>query len=158
MQSADYRQFCQLCQEGGVLDPLEICKTWLDRRNQRRLDELDEERSRAIGAQRERLGELLSLREPGDDPEALHTQVNAVQLALTLTLPPTLLVTLTLTLPPTLLLTLTLTTNSGQRGAARDARKATPNLNPLPLIPTPNLYPYPHPSPLPLPLTPTPNP
>ena len=53
MQSADYRQFCQLCQEGGVLDPLEICKTWLDRRNQRRLDELDEERSRAIGAQRD---------------------------------------------------------------------------------------------------------
>jgi len=81
MQSADYLQFRQLCQEGGVLDPLEICRTWLDRRSKRRLDELGEEHSKAIGAQRDRLGELLSLREPGDDPEALHTQVNAVQLA-----------------------------------------------------------------------------
>jgi len=82
MQSADFRAFCSLCQEqGAAQDPFEICATFIGHRSKRRLEELDAQHRKAIGAQRDRLGELLSLREPGDDPEALHTQVNAVQLA-----------------------------------------------------------------------------
>ena len=110
MQSADFRAFCSLCQEqGAAQDPFEICATFIGHRSKRRLEELDAQHRKAIGAQRDRLGELLSLREPGDDPEALHTQVNAARQTLTLALPH--------------ILTLTLTPHPGQRGAARDARQ-----------------------------------
>ena len=160
MQSADYLQFYQLCQAQGLgLDTYAICRSFVDRRGQKRIDALsgehqqvveptrtrnpqpvtlpltptptpspssNPEHEQAVEAQRFKLGELLSLREPGDDPEAnLDPNPNPNLLPLPLTLILTLTrrrprgaahagprsadLTLTLTRLLTLALTLTLT-------------------------------------------------
>ena len=48
MQSADYQQFYQLCQAQGLgLDTFAICRSFVDRRGQRRLDALSGEHQQA---------------------------------------------------------------------------------------------------------------